>query len=352
MFHIFRPISLLAFVIGVFILAASAQTTKEQEARRLTGEIVSALESDDPDGALQAIAAYEDLGIQTPGLVLLAKGHAWLLKEDLPRALTAYEIALKASDLTSLDRVKTEEAVRKLKPVIASEQEADAARDAHIDELLTQADLALKERDSASADELEAEARALAGEDRSGFAAVRLRSFSARQQWNDAASALSAYNALGGNRATDPAVQEASLLIEQMLVVGKDLEALLPACAAGDTFACSIIEEPSHQKVYCDYGVAAACVKVLEGEFEFARAPRLTYPARALKEGIEGSCEVTFDLSVEGVPENVISQCTHPVFRRESVRAIKKARAKPLILAGVPHASFGHKRVLHYRFAP
>ncbi|MEL6860542.1 MAG: energy transducer TonB [Pseudomonadota bacterium] len=50
------------------------------------------------------------------------------------------------------------------------------------------------------------------------------------------------------------------------------------------------------------------------------------YPRRALERGVTGACDVVFDISVDGKPENVRSYCTSKMFNKEATRAIKRAR--------------------------
>ncbi|MGY6533668.1 energy transducer TonB [Glycocaulis sp.] len=60
------------------------------------------------------------------------------------------------------------------------------------------------------------------------------------------------------------------------------------------------------------------------------------YPVRAAERGIEGRCEVTFDVTPEGNPTNVrILSCTNSVFERETIRAVERWRYEPRVQDGV-----------------
>ncbi|MCI4645428.1 MAG: energy transducer TonB, partial [Hyphomonadaceae bacterium] len=50
--------------------------------------------------------------------------------------------------------------------------------------------------------------------------------------------------------------------------------------------------------------------------------------------GIEGSCEVRFDVNARGEPFNVEAVCTDSVFRREAERAVSRVRFAPKIVRG------------------
>ena len=62
--------------------------------------------------------------------------------------------------------------------------------------------------------------------------------------------------------------------------------------------------------------------------------PQPTYPQRAAERGIEGSCEVRFDVNARGEPFNVEADCTDSVFRREAERAVSRVRFAPKIVRG------------------
>lgn len=60
------------------------------------------------------------------------------------------------------------------------------------------------------------------------------------------------------------------------------------------------------------------------------------YPVRAAERGIEGKCEVHFDVDNTGVPYNIDARCTDPVFEREAERAVSKAKYAPKIVNDMP----------------
>lgn len=62
--------------------------------------------------------------------------------------------------------------------------------------------------------------------------------------------------------------------------------------------------------------------------------PQISYPNRAAERGIEGTCNVRFDVSVRGEPYNVQASCTDSVFRREAERAVERVRFAPKIVRG------------------
>lgn len=64
--------------------------------------------------------------------------------------------------------------------------------------------------------------------------------------------------------------------------------------------------------------------------------PIVTYPQRAADRGIEGVCDVTFDVSLKGQPFNVKPICSHSVFEREAKRAIQNVSFLPRIRRGQP----------------
>ena len=64
------------------------------------------------------------------------------------------------------------------------------------------------------------------------------------------------------------------------------------------------------------------------------RPPVVTYPVRALTQGMEGECQVDFDVDVRGRPYNINADCTNNVFKREAERAISKVEFAPKIQDG------------------
>ncbi len=64
------------------------------------------------------------------------------------------------------------------------------------------------------------------------------------------------------------------------------------------------------------------------------RPPVPTYPNRAAERGIEGSCEVRFDVDTRGKPYNVQADCDNSVFKREAERAVSRVEFAPKIVRG------------------
>jgi len=62
--------------------------------------------------------------------------------------------------------------------------------------------------------------------------------------------------------------------------------------------------------------------------------PVVQYPRRAAERGIEGSCEVRFDVNAQGEPFNVQADCSDSVFKREAERAVSRVRFAPKIVRG------------------
>ncbi len=64
--------------------------------------------------------------------------------------------------------------------------------------------------------------------------------------------------------------------------------------------------------------------------------PAAVYPDRLLERGIQGSCEVRFNVSVRGEPYNIRPDCTHPGFASSAKRAVSASRFSPEIIDGQP----------------
>jgi TonB family protein len=58
----------------------------------------------------------------------------------------------------------------------------------------------------------------------------------------------------------------------------------------------------------------------------FRVPPQPIYPIEALRNGIEGRCEVRFTVDAQGVPQNVTARCTHPVFEAPARQAMLAVR--------------------------
>lgn len=65
--------------------------------------------------------------------------------------------------------------------------------------------------------------------------------------------------------------------------------------------------------------------------------PRPRYPQAMAEAGLEGLCDVRFDISLEGVPEFIEAECDEEGFVKESIRAVSEVRFKPPVIDGVPY---------------
>ena len=77
-------------------------------------------------------------------------------------------------------------------------------------------------------------------------------------------------------------------------------------------------------------------VAISDRDAQPIRPPVPTYPSRAAERGIEGSCEVRFDVDTRGRPYNVQENCTDSVFKREAERAVSRVEFAPKIVRGQP----------------
>ena len=75
-------------------------------------------------------------------------------------------------------------------------------------------------------------------------------------------------------------------------------------------------------------------VVVSDRDAQPIRPPVVTYPRRAQERGIEGSCEVRFNVDVRGKPYAVEATCTDSVFKDEAERAVGRAEFAPKIVRG------------------
>ncbi|MEO9968841.1 MAG: TonB family protein [Hyphomonadaceae bacterium] len=58
------------------------------------------------------------------------------------------------------------------------------------------------------------------------------------------------------------------------------------------------------------------------------------YPARAVARGIEGECQVRFNVDVRGRPYNVDADCTDSLFKSEAERAVADVKFASKLVAG------------------
>jgi len=80
------------------------------------------------------------------------------------------------------------------------------------------------------------------------------------------------------------------------------------------------------------------------------RPPMPTYPASAVTRGLEGDCDVRFDITPRGTPFNVKASCSHSIFESEARRAVEKAEFLPQIVNGHAVESYGAVYPLAFRF--
>ena len=75
-------------------------------------------------------------------------------------------------------------------------------------------------------------------------------------------------------------------------------------------------------------------VAISDRDAQPIRPPVPTYPQRAAERGIEGTCEVRFDVDTRGKPYNIQATCSDSVFVREAERAVGRVEFAPKIVRG------------------
>lgn len=75
-------------------------------------------------------------------------------------------------------------------------------------------------------------------------------------------------------------------------------------------------------------------VAISDRDAQPIRPPLPTYPSRAQERGLEGSCDVRFDVDVRGKPYNINADCTDNIFKREAERAVSRVEFAPKIVRG------------------
>lgn len=75
-------------------------------------------------------------------------------------------------------------------------------------------------------------------------------------------------------------------------------------------------------------------VAISDRDAQPIRPPQPSYPQRAAERGIEGSCDVRFDVDTRGRPYNITASCTDNIFRREAERAVARVEFAPKIIRG------------------
>ncbi len=93
---------------------------------------------------------------------------------------------------------------------------------------------------------------------------------------------------------------------------------------------------PTELRIDRVQSLAFDAVAVSDRDAQPIRPPLPSYPQRAAERGIEGSCDVRFDVDTRGRPYNVSAQCTDGVFTREAERAVERVEFAPKIIRGKP----------------
>ena len=75
-------------------------------------------------------------------------------------------------------------------------------------------------------------------------------------------------------------------------------------------------------------------VAISDRDAQPIRPPTPSFPQRAAERGIEGSCDVRFDVDTRGRPYNVQANCTNDMFKREAERAVSRVEFAPKIIRG------------------
>jgi len=77
--------------------------------------------------------------------------------------------------------------------------------------------------------------------------------------------------------------------------------------------------------------------------------PVPTYPAGAIRQGLDGYCEVHLKVSPRGDPFDVYAECSAPMFENAAKRSIEKVRFAPQIRNGMPVTVTGVVFPLEFR---
>ncbi len=96
------------------------------------------------------------------------------------------------------------------------------------------------------------------------------------------------------------------------------LAALSPASLAAEPPAALAVDSPPPPSDVPEPPVAAPP--------GFRVPPRPVYPVEALRNDIGGRCMVSFTVNAEGVPQNIVPDCDHPVFTAPARDAVAAAR--------------------------
>lgn len=76
--------------------------------------------------------------------------------------------------------------------------------------------------------------------------------------------------------------------------------------------------------------------------------PMVSFPPCATARGIEGRCEIYFNVLADGTPDQITPVCSHRAFAREAQRAVTKAIYTPATVNGVPVEYHGIVRPIRF----
>lgn len=75
-------------------------------------------------------------------------------------------------------------------------------------------------------------------------------------------------------------------------------------------------------------------VAISDRDAQPIRPPTPSFPQRAAERGIEGTCDVRFDVDTRGRPYNVEATCSNSMFTREAKRSVERVEFAPKIIRG------------------
>ena len=76
--------------------------------------------------------------------------------------------------------------------------------------------------------------------------------------------------------------------------------------------------------------------------------PMVSFPRCATARGIEGRCEIYFNVLADGTPDQITPVCSHRAFAREAQRAVTKAVYAPATVDGTPVEYHGIIRPIRF----
>ncbi|MGH1421756.1 MAG: TonB family protein [Hyphomonas sp.] len=82
-------------------------------------------------------------------------------------------------------------------------------------------------------------------------------------------------------------------------------------------------------------------IGMMERRAEPLSPPNVQYPQPMAKKGLSGSCDVTFSLSIRGLPFNTVANCSHPGFESAALKAVNRAEFLPQVGANGPIEAHG-----------